>query len=129
MPLQIKGCGTAYLGEKDPGPDGAHTTTEWITVLYVPVYPLRSLRIIRDPYGNRGDMFSEDTSYRALERIPLDRAQVASTCVFTAFSVAWIGAMAWFFLVMEQALVRPPHIAMALVLCFVLSLALPAVLL
>lgn len=39
------GCGTTFYGERDFLIDGTWVTTEWLTLFYVPLVPLRSVRI------------------------------------------------------------------------------------
>ena len=45
MAFTLNGCGTKFYGERDYMPDGTFVTTEWITILYLPIVPLRSYRI------------------------------------------------------------------------------------
>ena len=48
MPRSVNGTGTMWYGNAAPGPDGSYVVTEWITVLWVPIIPLGSRRIIWD---------------------------------------------------------------------------------
>lgn len=43
------GYGTALYGKRDFHPDGSYITTMWVTMLWVPVFPLKSLRISKTP--------------------------------------------------------------------------------
>ncbi len=45
MPSSYMGIGTAFHGERDYLIDGTWRTTDGLTVLYVPLVPLRSVRI------------------------------------------------------------------------------------
>lgn len=45
MPFTFNGIGTTFYGARDFALDGSYTTTEWFTFLYIPIIPLRSLRI------------------------------------------------------------------------------------
>jgi hypothetical protein len=45
MPFTFNGIGTTFYGARDFALDGSYTTTEWFTLLYIPIIPLRSLRI------------------------------------------------------------------------------------
>jgi hypothetical protein len=45
MPFTFNGIGTTFYGRRDFALDGTYTTTEWFAFLYVPIIPLRSLRI------------------------------------------------------------------------------------
>lgn len=53
MPARINGIGTTLLGARDFRADGSYTTTEWVTVLFIPVVPFRGLRILPDKPGMR----------------------------------------------------------------------------
>jgi len=54
MPFTFNGVGTTFYGARDFALDETYTTTEWFTFLYIPVIPLRSLRI-RD--SNKSNYF------------------------------------------------------------------------
>jgi hypothetical protein len=45
VPFSINGCGTRYYGKQDKRQDGSYITTEWITFFFIPLIPLRSLRV------------------------------------------------------------------------------------
>jgi hypothetical protein len=45
MPFSINGCGTRYYGKRDKLQDGSYITTEWITLFFIPIIPLRSFRV------------------------------------------------------------------------------------
>jgi len=51
MPHMINGFGTTFYGQRDFKPDGSYVTTEWIVCWFIPILPLRSLRVI--PWGFR----------------------------------------------------------------------------
>lgn len=46
MPYTINGVGTHFYGSRDEGPDGSYITTEWLVVIYIPLLPLRSMRVL-----------------------------------------------------------------------------------
>jgi hypothetical protein len=46
MPFSIRGFGTIFYGERDYGINGSHITTEWFAIAYIPIAPLRSIRIL-----------------------------------------------------------------------------------
>jgi len=39
----FNGCGTMIFGKRDFWPDGSHVTTKWVTVFFIPVWPLQSM--------------------------------------------------------------------------------------
>lgn len=42
----VWGCGTMFLGKSNFNPkDGSYETTEWFTVLYIPILPLITYRV------------------------------------------------------------------------------------
>jgi len=43
----FRGIGTAYIGECDYHEDGSYVTTEWFIFLGLPVFPIRSHRVLR----------------------------------------------------------------------------------
>lgn len=45
MPSTINGIGTRYCGQRDYHPDCSWLTTEWFTLFFIPIFPLRSVRI------------------------------------------------------------------------------------
>ena len=45
MPYTLNGIGTIFYGKRDFRADGTYITTEWITVVYFPLIPFRSLRV------------------------------------------------------------------------------------
>jgi len=47
MALTFRGFGVMHYGRRDFGPDGSYVTTLWVVALYVPVIPLKSLRLRR----------------------------------------------------------------------------------
>jgi hypothetical protein len=49
MPSSINGCGTKYYGQRDFRADGSHVTTNFFCLLFVPIIPIHSVRVIPDP--------------------------------------------------------------------------------
>lgn len=80
MATNVVGFGTAFLGQRDYGPDGSYITTEFVTARYVPLVPLRSYRAVESAnsfrwVGPRAGYARTD--YR-VQRQPLCWAQVGS---------------------------------------------------
>ena len=46
MAYTLNGIGTTFYGQRDFQPDGSYLTTEWLVFLYVPLIPIRSLRVV-----------------------------------------------------------------------------------
>lgn len=45
MPYAFNGIGTTFYGKRDFHADGSFLTTEWVCLLYLPIFPLQSLRV------------------------------------------------------------------------------------
>lgn len=80
MPRTVNGVGTRFYGQCDWRRDASFQTTEWVVLMYVPVVPLKSLRV-QQVGGNR---------YRVFEELPLSLSQVLRTY---AFAVAYLLVM------------------------------------
>ncbi len=78
MPFSIKGTGTIFYGERDYGINGSHITTEWLAIAYLPIAPLRSLRILP---------MAMSPGYTILENSKLNYRQVLSVYGLVAFVV------------------------------------------
>jgi hypothetical protein len=46
MPRSINGIGTAWYGSALPAPDGSVVVTEWFIIVFVPLIPLGSKRVL-----------------------------------------------------------------------------------
>lgn len=54
MPSTVNGIGTMFHGKDEYESDGSYITTEWITVFWIPIIPIRSLRVRYIEEGERG---------------------------------------------------------------------------
>ncbi|BET65435.1 hypothetical protein ASA1KI_03700 [Opitutales bacterium ASA1] len=97
MPFEFKGCGTQYIGERDLRPDGSFVTTEWITLLYLPLVPLRSARVVRDRSEDVNVVILSHEGYLEIERLSIRWDQVAGTYLFLFLSALWAFTSGWFF--------------------------------
>jgi hypothetical protein len=43
----VNGCGTAIYGKRDFEADGSFVTTKWVVVFFIPVWPLKSVRVTK----------------------------------------------------------------------------------
>lgn len=76
MPYAFNGCGTRFYGERDRAEDGSYVTTEWITLFYLPLVPIRSYRVL--PVGKGTNILIHSSqNYQSL-RVPLCWDQVRS---------------------------------------------------
>jgi hypothetical protein len=96
MPSSIQGFGTAFVGQRDFWPDGSYVTTEWIVVLFLPLIPLRSVRVKASPMRVR-TLYVAASTHRDYvicdERRP-HLKQVACVYGFAIFYAAWIFGLA-----------------------------------
>ncbi len=74
MPWSINGCGTRFYGSREVGPDGSYVTTEWLTFVFLPLIPIRSLRVLPTGKGTNAIVFSSQNYQTA--RVPFAWTQV-----------------------------------------------------
>jgi hypothetical protein len=89
MALAINGFGTAFHGERDFRPDGSFITTEWIIVACLPVVPLRSLRVIRNPRADQAMVVYTSEGFLVLEKTGVNIRQVIFTWGFVLLCALW----------------------------------------
>jgi hypothetical protein len=106
MAFTFNGFGTKFYGEGDLRPDGSFITTEWITAAYIPIVPLRSVRMAPT---NRGVnfVFFQSQSYAVFETLPIFWPQVGRTYACVAGTAAWWAFMGWLFIEKLQILDGP----------------------
>ncbi|HEY1525889.1 MAG TPA: hypothetical protein VGH51_06585 [Candidatus Angelobacter sp.] len=89
MPFTFNGIGTTFYGARDFALDGTYTTTEWFTFVYIPVIPLRSLRI-RDVKGGKNFVVYASQQYAVYSKGRPNLKQVLSIYGWCAAIVACI---------------------------------------
>jgi hypothetical protein len=77
MPFSVNGIGTTYYGCRDFLPNGSYITTEWVIVLFIPVVPLSSFRVL--PIGGRKPGLLSSSQQYSVQRVPLCVKQVRNT--------------------------------------------------
>jgi hypothetical protein len=92
MPVTINGFGTTYYGERDYTENGSFITTEWITAGYIPILPLKSIRVARSQQNVAIFVYTSE-GYYLLEKVPLCWPQVLSTYGFLLLGVLWLAAI------------------------------------
>jgi len=128
MPFAFNGFGTAFCGQCDFRPDGSFVTTEWITAAYVPLIPLRSLRLARTREQDVNLVVYRSESYSILDRLPVLWPQVLRVYAFMACAVVWWIFLVWLFF-FRLALMSGDNVPviMLLMLLFVCLLGLPLI--
>ena len=87
------GTGTTFYGQRDVREDGSYITTEWVVFLFLPIFPLRSLRVRKGVTTEKGCppvACLETTNYVVLGVTRPDWRQVLCTYGFSAFVFAWM---------------------------------------
>lgn len=85
MPSSVNGCGTKYYGQRDFGPDGSYVTTNFFCLLFFPIVPIHSVRVVPDP-KNSWAPFSKNY-YAVLEKRWPNPVQVLSIYLWSAAAV------------------------------------------
>ncbi len=95
MPKSLNGIGTKYYGKRDLRDDGSYLTTNFFCLLFIPLIPLHTVRVIPDP-KNSWLPFSTNY-YTILERRRPNLLQVLNVYLCGAGAVAMaILYFAWF---------------------------------
>jgi hypothetical protein len=96
MPQRTNGIGTGYIGQSEHRPDGSYITSEWFTILYIPIFPLRCCRIVRTPSSADVNLgIYRLQHYNVIERIPLSGKLVGRIYALTFLYVAWVWFLLW----------------------------------
>lgn len=74
--FRLNGVGTTLLGVSEAAPDGTKTATVWFTFLFLPIIPLRRLRVAFVPQEGSGFAFVE------VERTQLSVPEILQTLLF-----------------------------------------------
>src|SRR5262249_37393913 len=95
MPYTRWGTGTAYRGRREQAADGSYVTTEFGVVLYVPIFPFSSWRVL--PVGQGKYSFTGITSSTTQEyqvvRVPLHWRQIANVYLDAAMVLVGIASV------------------------------------
>jgi len=94
MPYTLNGIGTMYYGSREKGRDGSYVTTEWVTLWWIPLLPIRSFRVLEQ--GSSSHWFviaSHSSSSYLARRVPLNWAQVRNVYEVVALLVGGITAL------------------------------------
>jgi hypothetical protein len=87
MPTSAYGCGTKYYGERDFHKDGSYLTTNFFAILFFPLIPLHTVRVIPDPKNLEWSPIATN-HYLVLEKRAPDLLQVASVYFSEAVVIA-----------------------------------------
>jgi hypothetical protein len=93
MPASFNGFGTRYYGKCAHSDDQSYLTTEWIIALYIPVIPLKSLRLKKDPSRDKISPISTSEGYVVFQIVPIFWPQVLRVYAFVFGFIIWITAL------------------------------------
>src|SRR5271155_5029592 len=93
MPFTFNGCGTRYYGSRETGPDGSFVTTEWITFVYLPLFPIRSMRVL--PQGKGTNLVVFHSQAYQTGNVPLSWVQVRNVYLIIGPILAVILYFSW----------------------------------
>jgi len=92
MPSHVNGIGTIYYGASDRQPDRSFVTTEWFTLLYVPLIPLHSWRV---RYRGETRQGTRTTNlYDIVAQVPLHRRHILEAYAWLFIPLALIISIA-----------------------------------
>lgn len=121
MASSYNGFGTQYYGAASPQADGSVVTTKWFVVAFVPIFPLRSYRLIRETKKDRFLIFSYSAAHTIVEELPIQWSQVIKTYAFVTVCLVWgIGLV----VIGQQAFPdwHPPMLMQWVILIFVVPI-------
>jgi hypothetical protein len=145
MATLIQGFGTTFLGQRDFLPDGSHITTEWVVVFFIPIVPLRSLRVKpakpinqnsratdapvfwTDQNGPRAPLGLSWAEHYATHPLPqLNVKQLLSVYGFTIGYIAYVSASVWLlFAWLNKIFARDRYALMAFAVLILIPWLLP----
>lgn len=93
MAFTLNGCGTTFYGQREFHSDGTYVTTEWIVMIYIPLVPLRSMRVRYTGPSERSIKIGfggPARGYTIYEKTWPNWRQVACTYGLVAATLGWI---------------------------------------
>lgn len=95
MASNINGTGTTFRGKRDFLSDGTYITTEWFTIFFLPIIPLRSLRVRENPnIASPDDVWFSNVihskTYEVCERTTINWKQVIYTYCYFIILCSWV---------------------------------------
>jgi len=87
-PFSINGVGWKYYGQRDFASDGSFITTEWFVIFHIPIFPLRSYRVIKHGRESVVGPFYQKENYSVSKPMGPDFKQVILIYIYTFALVA-----------------------------------------
>lgn len=94
MAFTFNGIGTKFYGNCDRRSDGSYVTTEWFTIFYLPIVPIRSLRLAPVKGGVTLGVYNSQL-YVIFEKLPIHWPQVGRIYGFVLGGSAWMYFWGW----------------------------------
>ena len=89
---QINGMGSFLFGKSDIKEDESYMTTEWFTILWLPVFPVCRYRLI----AHKRRPFSSNATYTLLEKHPPKAKHIIKVYMIDIAIISSITACAYF---------------------------------
>ena len=94
MSFHFNGFGTGFVGRNQPGADGTYVITERVMLMFVPIYPIKSIRVLSE--GDvKGVLFFYMSREHRYVRVPLDVAHVRRIYTGVGLLVMTICLLIW----------------------------------
>jgi hypothetical protein len=93
MPHSVNGIGTRFYGKRDRAPEGSYVTTMWVTFLYLPILPLRSLRVL--PVGEAANFVIHRSQQYRTTKVPLCWPQIRNVYLTISPIILLIAHAIW----------------------------------
>jgi len=92
MAYTFNGIGTTFYGKRDFRSNGSFITTEWVSFLYFPLFPRRSLRVrYQGPAERRFPIgFGSAENYAVYEKTSPNTKQVLYVYAYALFAVGCV---------------------------------------
>jgi hypothetical protein len=91
--MRINGMGSTLIGRSEVSDDGSYVTTEWFTILWIPMFPVCRYRVTK--HEESGTPFS--TPYTIHEKLPVrlyDAARIYGITVLILLGVVGLAYLA-----------------------------------
>ncbi len=90
MTRNLNGIGTTYYGRCRFRADGSFETTAWIVLIWVPIFPLRTVRAMRIPSADQTNGITSITGLHEIERVSLNFMQIFRTYCAFLLCIFWL---------------------------------------
>lgn len=133
MAYTFNGIGTTFYGQRDFHEDNSYITTEWVVFIYLPIIPLRSLRVKHQGQseGERripiGFGSSHNCTYSVLQKSFPNWKQVLCVYGYVALMISWMPLIVYSYTALSQK-VGDTFAIISIIPSFMIPASIPAVL-